>query len=83
MSDGSNTGYIVGAAGTIIGTLATAVAGLFKLVESKNSAAIEDLRMRVTESDAHHEECRKDREELRVQIAEMKVQIETNMARPS
>tara|TARA_R110002111_G_scaffold84804_1_gene133153 strand:+ start:179 stop:433 length:255 start_codon:yes stop_codon:yes gene_type:complete len=82
-SDSNTTGYIVGLAGTIIGTLASAVAFLFKLLDSKNSSAIVDLQTRVACLDTANQECREDRENLRVELATVKSDLCRKVDKPS
>ncbi len=88
-----NGGWVVSGVLTVIATLASVVALLFKLNESKNTIAISELNKRLDketaalqvevkkandralESDKKHEECQRDREELRVKIAGIEGQV--------
>jgi septal ring factor EnvC (AmiA/AmiB activator) len=63
-----DTGWFFAGVSTVIAALAGAVAMLFKLLESKNTETIVELRKEVehvknqlNESDRKHDECQKDR----------------------
>ena len=75
MSDPNASWYIAGAS-TIIASLASAVAFLFKLLESKNTESIASLEQkllmqdeRLIESDRKHDECQQDRMKLSQEVA--------------
>lgn len=81
-------GWVVGGVGAAVGTLATAVATLFKINEGKNAQAIielkdaiKDANKRFDESDKKHDECQHDRENLRVEMARLSMRIEMNTER--
>ena len=76
MADETETGWIVAGASTVIATLASAVAFLFRNNEAKNTASIaklenqvELLECKVVESDRKHDECQQDRVRLSVEVA--------------
>jgi hypothetical protein len=82
------TGWVVGGVGAAIGALATAVATLFKINEGKNAQAIVELKdaiqhanKRFDESDKKHDECQKDRENLRIEMARLTVMVEMQTER--
>ena len=84
----ADTGWVVGGVGAAVGTLATAVATLFKINEGKNAQAIlelkdaiQDANKRFDESDKKHDECQKDRENLRVEMARLTVMVEMQTER--
>lgn len=92
-------GWIAGAVGTAVGTLGAAVATLFRMNESKNTHAIEELEKRLAAesealkieiakanaraeiSDVKHDECLRDREELRIEMAKLKSTFEAMQGR--
>ena len=63
-SASGDAGWFFAGMATVIGTLASVVAFLFKLNETKNAAAIIDLTKRLDASDRRHDECLKDRADL-------------------
>lgn len=97
--DANLIGWIFGAVGTAFGTLAGAVAALFRMNESKNAKSIEALEKRLAEesealkieiakanaraeiSDQKHDECLRDREELRIEMAKLKSTFEAMQGR--
>ncbi|TWU22470.1 hypothetical protein Pla52o_35260 [Novipirellula galeiformis] len=83
MSEGAeNAGWVIAGVSTVVATLASAVAGLFKLNESKNAEAIKRLEdhvgkqeskleaqeTRLIESDRKHDECQQDRIKLSTEV---------------
>jgi septal ring factor EnvC (AmiA/AmiB activator) len=75
MSD-PNSGWYFAGASTVIATLASVVAFLFKLLESKNSESIKTLEQqivnqekRLIESDRKHDECQEDRIRLGQEVS--------------
>lgn len=96
MSDPPEAGWFVGAVGTLLGAAGMAIGALFKINESKNTAAIAELRDRLSkesaslkaeiksahqrfaDSDKQHEECRSDRENLRIEMATLRAQVQWN-----
>ena len=74
MSDASN-GWIVAGASTIIATLATAVATLFKINENKSISAVKALEQRVNFLDVANAECIKDRQELNATVVSLSVAV--------
>ena len=75
VDDGSHVSWILGGVTSVVAALAGVVSMLWKLNESKNATAIADLKTRVDESEEKHEECRKDREELRIEITSLRHEI--------
>ena len=76
-------GWIFGAAASIIATLASAVAFMFKLNESKNAEAIKKLetgqsalQTRCDILDKQNDECIKDRDLIRVQLAKVETELQ-------
>lgn len=74
--EGSSTGWFLAGVSTVVATLASAVAFLFRMNESKNAAAILTMQSRLdqqeqklVESDEKHDQCQRDREQLSVQVA--------------
>jgi len=72
----SDTGWFVAGVSTVVATLASTVAFLFRSNEAKNTVAIEKLdkqvellESRVVESDRKHDECQEDRVKLSVEVA--------------
>jgi hypothetical protein len=70
------TGWFVAGVATVIGTLASAVAFLFKLNESKNAGAILALthqvelqQKQIDASEKRHDECQDDRRKLATEVA--------------
>jgi len=81
--DDSNTGWFFAGVSTVIASLASVVAFLFKMNESKNTAAITALQTRLdqqekklNDSDIKHEECQQDREKLSIQVATLTGKLE-------
>ena len=66
--DGELFNWVLGAVVTVIGTLAAVVAHLYKITQTQNSKEIEELKLAVRE-------CEVDREELRVQLIDVKVRL--------
>lgn len=60
--------WVLGAVVTVIGTLAAVVAHLYKITQTQNSREIEELKKSV-------HECEVDREQLRVDLLEVKVRL--------
>lgn len=60
--------WVLGAVVTVIGTLAAVVAHLYKITQTQNSREIEELKKAV-------HECEIDREQLRVDLLEVKVRL--------
>lgn len=79
MSDPAfSPGWIAAGVTTLIASLATAVATLFKINESKSALAVKSLELRLEgyaqrldDSDRKHQECLEDRIELSRQIARL------------
>lgn len=78
MVDTSNTGWFFAGVSTVVATLASVVAFLFKMNEAKNSQAIAAMQMRldyqekkIEESETKHEKCEEDRQKLAVQVANL------------
>lgn len=63
-----HSNWILGGIASVVGTLAAAVATLWKMNESKNSKAIDDLRNQVNE-------CTEDREKIRGECTDLRVRI--------
>jgi hypothetical protein len=61
---------------TALASLAGAITVLWKLGESKNAAAIAELRTDRDNLKAEAAECRKDREDFRVKLAENKAKTD-------
>jgi hypothetical protein len=77
-----SVGWIFGAAASIIATLASAVAFMFKLNESKNAEAIKKLetgqsalQTRCDILDKQNDDCVKDRDLIRVKLAEVETEL--------
>lgn len=82
MQDDTPWGWIVAGVAAVYGTLTTAVAGLFKINETRSAKAIEKLEESVTcmqcrldESEKKHEDCLNDRNEIRVTLARVEEQL--------
>ena len=73
-------GWFLGLLVTAIGGLVTAIFTMWKLNESKNSRAIESLQLVNEGLKSDVAECRRDREELRVEIAMLKGQLDRYIA---
>ncbi len=87
--DKETIGWVVGAAGAIGTALSTAAATVYRTIEGKNRQIIDNMRDSVTaietrsaalekkleESDKKHDDCQRDREELRVELAEVKARV--------
>lgn len=83
--DESNTGWFFAGVSTVIATLASVVAFLFKLNETKNSQAIAAMQNRldsqerkmnsqeekIKESEIKHDKCEEDRQNLAVKVANL------------
>lgn len=65
-------GWVMGGVGGIITTLASVVARQAKKQESLYADTIDELKSDVEELKLKSDECLKDREDLRVEIAELK-----------
>ena len=90
MDANDHIGWFIGALGTAFGFLATSVATLFKISESKSATMLKDKtkeiaelkgrlnahQARFEESDRRHDECQRDREALRVEMADIKAHLE-------
>lgn len=83
MAAEENAGWLFGAAASIIATLASAVAFMFKLNESKNATAIvelkksvKDIRGRCDTLEVQNDECIKDRDEIRVKLAKVETELQ-------
>ena len=77
-----SSGWIVSGVLGVIATLSTAVATLYRKIEGQNAAAIADLKDQLTgvrkdlkESNEKHDECQKDRGELRLEVNTLKLQV--------
>lgn len=71
-------GWIAAGVTTLLASMATAVATLFKISESKSALAVKSLEirlesysLRLDESDKKHQECLEDRIDLSKQIARL------------
>ena len=87
MSNGdfNNTGWFIAGISTMVATLSAAITALFKLVESKNTESIDELRKQVTklenrleESDKRHDDCQIDRAKLSIEVALLKEYVARN-----
>jgi len=72
----SNSGWFVAGVMAVISTLASSVAFLFKLNETKNAAAITALthqvdlqQKQIDASERRHDECQDDRRKLATEVA--------------
>ena len=71
-----DAGWFLAGISTVLATLASVIAVLFKLLESKNVDRIADLKAqvlkveaRLEESDKRHDECQLDRSALTTKVA--------------
>lgn len=69
-------GWVLAGIATVIGTLATAVAGLWRLSEAKNSKAIAAHQETIDHLEIRATKCEHDREELRVRVARLETKYE-------
>jgi len=74
-----DAGWFIAGISTVIASLAAAVATLFKMIESKNTEAIGELKAhvievekRLEESDRRHDDCQIDRAILSTEVALLK-----------
>jgi len=65
----SNWTWVLGGVGTIIATLAAAVASLFKLNESKNTKLIHKQDQTIKDLTKRAEQCESDRTQLNARVA--------------
>ncbi len=65
--------WVLAAIATVVGTLAATVATLWKVNESRNTKAIEELTQRV-------EDCEAERAMLRVRVARLETQMDIENA---
>lgn len=77
-----SAGWFFGAAASIIATLASAVAFMFKLNEAKNAESIKELKdgqkvlqNRCDTIEMQNDECIKDRDATRVRLAEVETEL--------
>ena len=71
-----DAGWFIAGISTVVATLASVIAVLFKLLESKNaemiihlSAQVVKVESRLEESDKRHDECQLDRAALTTKVA--------------
>lgn len=69
-------GWVLAGIGTVIATLAGAVASLWKLSEAKNAKAIAAHQETIDHLETRAEKCEHDREELRVRVARLETKYE-------
>lgn len=67
-------GWFLAAIGTVIATLATAVASLWKISEGKNAKAIAGQAETIAHLTERAEDCEKDRSDMKVRIAVLETQ---------
>ena len=71
-------GWVMAGVGGIIGTLSSVVAYQAKKQEALYAETIDELKSDVEELKLKSDECLKDREDLRVEIAELKAIYKNN-----
>lgn len=78
MSNDANalSGWVTAGLATILATLSSAVAFLFKLRENENAKRIEDLKTEVQTIGAKSDKCEEERGELKTACAIMKGELE-------
>ncbi len=69
--------WVTAGIATILATLSSAVAFLFKLRENENAKRLEELKSDVETINAKADKCETEREELKVECAVMRSKIET------
>jgi septal ring factor EnvC (AmiA/AmiB activator) len=79
MSESQNvfTGWVTAGIATILATLSSAIAFLFKLRENENAKRLAELKSDVETINAKADKCEVEREGLRVECAVMRSKIET------
>jgi uncharacterized coiled-coil DUF342 family protein len=82
MSNVEDTGWVVAGVLAVVSTLASAVAFLAKMVESKNTDAIVELRKEVDEVKGDHVRCeekyeavRREAESAKVELAQVRAEV--------
>ncbi len=71
------TGWVMASVATIIASLASAVAFLFKLRENENAKNIQELKSDLQSSAKRSEQCEQDRAELYTKCAVLEAKMET------
>jgi chromosome segregation ATPase len=73
----SLTGWMLAGIATVIATLSSTVAWLFKLRENENAKRLSELKSDVETINAKADKCEVEREGLKVECAVMRSKIET------
>jgi septal ring factor EnvC (AmiA/AmiB activator) len=71
------TGWVMASVATIIASLASAVAFLFKLRENENAKNIQELKSDLQASSERSKQCEQDRAELYTKCAVLEAKMET------
>ena len=82
MSNVEDTGWVVAGVLAVVSTLTSAVAFLAKMIESKNTDAIVELRKEVEEVKGDHVRCeekyeavRREAESAKVELAQVRAEV--------
>lgn len=82
MANVEETGWVVAGVLAVVSTLTSAVAFLARMVESKNTEAIGELRQEVAtvkgelgKCEEKHDECLRDREHIKVELAKVTAEV--------
>lgn len=68
-------GWFSTAVAAVMGTLATVIATLFKMNETKNAVAISEMKERLQTVEAENKICIEDRTKMQIQIAQLELTV--------